>query len=162
MSTEAGERALLSMRPVRISLLKYYALMIFFVAAAIFLWMKPDIIPDWKVPMLGWTVVDAMKVLFIFIALLSVLTGEIRRIFKEYIVTTLRVIDSFGIVRKQTTFMMTNKIERVYTSQTMFQRLLRYGDVVVDTGDDQVTLASVAHPREVEAAITQAMASSRR
>ncbi len=57
---------------------------------------------------------------------------------------------------------MTNKIERVYTSQTILQRLLRYGDVVVDTGDDHVTLSAVARPREVEAAITQAMASGKR
>ena len=152
----------MTMRPVRISLLKYYALMIFFVAAAIFLWVKPDIIPDWNVPLMGWPVVDALKILFVFIALLSVLAGEIRRVFIEYIVTNLRVIDSYGIVRKQTTVMMTNKIERVYTSQTIFQRILRYGDVVVDTGEDEVTLSAVARPREVEAAITQAMASGRK
>jgi len=47
----------------------------------------------------------------------------------------------------------------VYSTQGILQRLLRYGDVVVDTGEDQVTLEGVHNPKKIEGVITQAMAS---
>ena len=147
-------------RPVRLSNLKYYVSMFFMLAAAIYLaffrssWFPHYVLLD------RWDVYTLVEALLVFIAFVSVIVAEFRRILQLYIVTNLRVIDTSGIVRKKTTVMMTSKIERVYTSQGMLQRLLHYGDVIVDTGEDQIVLGSIARPTQVEGTITQAMAST--
>jgi len=158
MLTESGERTLMMMRPVRLKNLRYYILLIVFVILAGYLqWFRSSWLPNFEI--LGRSVYDFIEVLLIFVALILLLVAEVRRLFQQYLVTNMRVIDTYGLIRKSTTVMMTNQIERVYTSQGILQRLLRFGDVVVDTGEDQIILEGVRQPVKVEGAITQAMAS---
>jgi len=159
METESGERTLAVVRQVRLKNLKNYVLMIVLLAIVIYLqYFRPSFLPAYD--LLGrWDVYYLLEILLIFIALISVLVAEVRRIKQEYLITNLRIIDSYGILKKTTTVMMANQVERVYSTQGILQRLLRYGDVVVDTGEDQVTLEGVHNPKKIEGVITQAMAS---
>lgn len=159
MQTEGGERTLMMLRPVRLANLRYYVILIVSIIVAGYLqWFRSSALPDYSV--LGkWSVYYLIELLLLFVAFISLIIAEFRRITQQYLVTNMRVIDMSGILRKSTTVMMTNQIERVYSSQGILQRLFGYGDVVVDTGEDQVVLTSVKHPTKVEGAITQAMAS---
>jgi len=159
METESGERTLMVFRQVRLKNLKHYVIMfIVLIIAGYLQFFRPSFLPAYD--LLGkWDVYYLLEILLVFIALLSLLIAEIKRIRQEYLVTNLRIIDSYGILKKTTTVMMANQVERVYSTQGLLQRLLRFGDVVVDTGEDQVTLEGVHDPKKVEGVITQAMAS---
>ena len=47
-----------------------------------------------------------------------------------------------------------NKLERTEMSQGVIDRILGIGSVVVDTGEDQMTIKSVRNPRDVEQTIS--------
>jgi uncharacterized membrane protein YdbT with pleckstrin-like domain len=159
METDSGERTLMVIRQVRLKNLRHYATMfVLLIIAGYLQFFRPSFLPAYD--LLGrWDIYYLLEILLIFIALISVIIAEVKRIKQEYLVTNLRIIDTYGIMKKSTTVMMANQVERVYSTQGVLQRLMRYGDVVVDTGEDQVVLEGVHDPKKVEGAITQAMAS---
>jgi membrane protein YdbS with pleckstrin-like domain len=159
MATDSGERTLMVIRQVRLKNLRHYLIMfVLLIIAGYLQFFRHSFLPAYDL-LDRWDVYYLLEILLIFIAFISVIVAEIKRVKQEYLVTTLRVIDSYGILKKSTTVMMANQVERVYSTQGILQRLLRYGDVVVDTGEDQITLEGVHDPKKVEGAITQAMAS---
>jgi membrane protein YdbS with pleckstrin-like domain len=159
METDSGERTLMVIRQVRLKNLKNYVTMfVFLIIAGYLQFFRPSFLPAYDL-LDRWDVYYLLELLLVFIAFISVIVAEVKRVKQEYLVTNLRIIDSYGILKKTTTVMMANQVERVYSTQGILQRLLRYGDVVVDTGEDQVVLEGVHNPKKVEGAITQAMAS---
>jgi len=156
---ESGEKTLLVARPVRLMNLRYYVFMVLLLTAAGYLqFFRPSFLPAYSLPG-GWDVYFLLELLLVFIALVEVLIAEVRRMLRQYIVTNYRLILVSGIVRKNTTVIMANQIERVFSSQGLLQRLFGYGDVVVDTGEDEIVLASIRNPTKVEGTVTQGMAS---
>ena len=158
MDTAMGERVKMMMRQVRFSRLRYYLLMIIFLIIAIYIHFKPETILEYLL-LDKWPLDQLLRILLVFLALILFVIAEIKRVVHLYIVTNIRVIEKVGIFRKSTVVMMIEKVQRVYSSQSVLQRLFRYGDVIVDTGEDQMILASVRYPSKVEGAITEAMAS---
>jgi len=159
METDSGERTLMVIRQVRLKNLRHYVTMfVLLIIAGYLQFFRPSFLPAYDL-LDTWDVYYLLEILLIFIAFISVIVAEVKRVKREYLVTNLRIIDSYGILKKTTTVMMANQVERVYSTQGILQRLLRYGDVVVDTGEDQVVLEGVHNPKKVEGAITQAMAS---
>jgi membrane protein YdbS with pleckstrin-like domain len=159
METDSGEKTLMVIRQVRLKNLKHYVTMFFLLIIAGYLqFFRPSFLPAYDLPG-GWDIYYLLEILLIFIAFISVMVAEVKRVKQEYLVTNLRIIDSYGILKKSTTVMMANQVKRVYSTQGILQRLMRYGDVVVDTGEDQVVLEGVHDPKKVESAITQAMSS---
>ncbi len=155
---DIGERSLLMTRPVRLCFLRYYALMIIFLILAIYLqFFRSPWFPEYLV-LDKWSVYTLLEILLIFISLILFLTAESKRALRLYLVTNIRVVDTYGLFRKSTEVMMVNKIERVFTTQSFLQRLFKFGDVVVDTGEDHVVLGGVRNPVKVEGAITNALA----
>jgi len=92
--------------------------------------------------------------LLLFTALILVLVAELSRLGTRYIVTDFRVIRKVGIVRRKENAMPFNKLERTEMSQGVIDRILGIGSVVVDTGEDQMTIKSVRNPRDVEQTIS--------
>jgi len=92
------------------------------------------------------------------VALGVALVGLVRLRSNEYILTTHRLIEQYGILAKRSVDSYLSKINNVEHSQTLWGRLFHYGDVVVDTASkDGVTrFPRVARPVEFKRAILAA------
>ena len=152
-----AETTLLSLRPTRLISFQYYVLWIVLWVFSAYLFLDWwDVIPDaWVLPLLNVRVQTALGVLVGLIGLLSVLTGEIRRLWTRYVITDLRIIRKDGIVRRRTMEIPFTQIERVELEQGLLQRILKYGDLVIDTGDDTVVLNSLRHVTLIHSEVTK-------
>ena len=150
---QSPETTLMSMRPSRVLFLRYYVaavlLLILSVVIGSGIFMMPAI-----GPVVAALVTIGVAGLFLFTGLILVLIAELSRFGTKYIVTDFRVIRKVGIIRRKENAMPFNKLERTELSQGVLDRILGIGSVVVDTGEDQMTIASVRNPRDVEQTIS--------
>jgi len=151
-----AEAALLSLRPTRLASihLYFFAALLWFLAVLAFLNVY-NVIPDWDV---GIRLKSAAAALLGFLGLLFVLFAEVKRLATRYLLTDSRIVRRDGILRRRTQEMPLNKIERVEVDEGIVQRILRFGDVVIDTGEDSVTFASVRNVRSIESEISKRIA----
>ncbi len=146
---QTPEVTLLSLRPSRVLVLRYYV-------GAVLLMILSFIIGFgiFRMPAIGPIVATLVTIgvvgLFLLTALILVLIAELMRLSTKYVVTDLRIIRKVGILRRSENAMPYNKLERVELSQGILDRILGIGSLVVDTGEDQMTIASVRNPRNVE------------
>lgn len=154
-----AETSLLALRPTRLIALKYYVTWVFLWIVAAIAYRDPwDVIPDGPVPFLGWRWETLLAVFVGFLGLVSVLFAEVRRLTIRYTVTDARVIRQEGILRKKTNQMPFSKIERVELDQSLLQRVLKYGDIVIDTGEDTIVLQSLGHVNLVQDELSKLVA----
>ncbi len=150
---QTPETTLMSLRPSRVLFLRYYVaaflLLILSVVIGFGIFMMPAI-----GPVVATLVTIGVAGLLLFTALILVLVAELSRLGTRYIVTDFRVIRKVGIVRRKENAMPFNKLERTEMSQGVIDRILGIGSVVVDTGEDQMTIKSVRNPRDVEQTIS--------
>jgi membrane protein YdbS with pleckstrin-like domain len=143
----------MSLRPSRVLFLRYYVaaflLLILSVVIGFGIFMMPAI-----GPVVATLVTIGVAGLFLFTALVLVLVAELSRLGTKYVVTDFRVIRKTGIIRRKENAMPFNKLERTEMSQGVLDRILGIGSVVVDTGEDQMTIKSVRNPRGVEQTIS--------
>jgi uncharacterized membrane protein YdbT with pleckstrin-like domain len=94
----------------------------------------------------------------VVLALLMALVGLVRLRSNEYILTTHRLIEQYGILSKRSVDSYLSKINNVEHSQSLWGRIFSYGDVEVDTASkDGVTrFPRVARPVEFKRAILAA------
>jgi membrane protein YdbS with pleckstrin-like domain len=94
----------------------------------------------------------------VLVALLSALVGLVRLRSNEYILTTHRLIEQYGILSKRSVDSYLSKINNVEHSQSLWGRILGFGDVMVDTASkDGITVfPRIAHPIEFKRAILAA------
>lgn len=149
----ADETVLLVTRPARIVRFHYYtgAVVLLVLGLGIlltFIRLPPiDFIPSpWLSTGLGLALFG--------IALVLVLVAEVRRLAVTYVLTSERVLRRDGIVRRKTSFMPYAKLQRVELVQTLRQRLVGVGTLVVDTGEDTMEIRSVRRPAELERMIS--------
>ena len=73
----------------------------------------------------------------------------------EIAVTNRRIIYKTGLVRRQTNEMNMDKVESVQIDQSIFGRMLDYGNVtILGTGEGFKTLRTIASPIELRNGIT--------
>ena len=73
----------------------------------------------------------------------------------EIAVTDRRVIYKKGLIRRETNEMNMDKVESVQINQSIFGRMLDYGDVtILGTGEGFKTLRTIARPIELRNSIT--------
>jgi len=153
------ETTLLSLRPTRLIAIQYYvAWVLLWIVALIGFWDPWGVLPDWTVPLLGVKLQTVLAVLLGFFGLVSVLYAEIRRKTIRYTVTDARVIRQEGILRKKTNQMPFSKIERVELDQSLLQRILKFGDIHMDTGEDTIVLQSLGHVNLVQDELSKLVA----
>ncbi len=72
--------------------------------------------------------------------------------FAHFILTDRRLILSQGIINKSTMAMPLDMLNDVRTSQNAWERVFRYGDVVIETAGEfgQQPFTNIAHPLEVK------------
>ncbi len=137
------EKVVAELRPSRLLSAHYYVFILFLLAGAALSLFG-------FLPFLGeslrFTLPAALAALsFVFFAL-----SEIRRKSHKYTIYDTRVGVSEGILRKRVQYMPFNRVERVEINQSLLGRIFGIGNVVVDTGDDQVTLQSIRSPSRAE------------
>lgn len=153
-----AETTLLSMRPTRLIAFQYYV-------GAVFLWVLAILTYVWlrdRVP--NWTLFGAVTLrgilawLLAFVGVLALLYAEIRRIATRYVVTDSRIVRYDGIVRRKTNQMPFNKVERVEMDQSLLQWVFKFGDIVLDTGEDTIVLESIGHVNLVQNELSKLVA----
>ena len=75
----------------------------------------------------------------------------------RYVVTTNEVYHKTGLFSRQVTSLRLDRIQNTSFEQSLFERLLSYGDVHVDTagsGGTEITFRAVSDPQEVSKLLT--------
>lgn len=158
-----AETTLLSLRPSRLVAVHYYVTWVaLWVLAALAFFNVFHVIPDWLIPFLGITLKSIAAGLLAFFGLVALAIAELRRLSILYVVTDARVIRRDGLVRRRMEQMPLNKIERVELDQGMIQRMLKLGDIVLDTGEDQMVFESIRHVRLVQDELSAQVAAQAR
>ena len=106
----------------------------------------------WKVPFSMH-----VSITLIAIGLIVIVVQEIKRIGVRYIITETRVIKEMGIVNKKTEYIPYQMVERISFESPWYMRILKIGDIRVDTGEDSFLLESLNHPEKIEALLNRAM-----
>ena len=90
----------------------------------------------------------------IFLGMVSLFRAWVEQVTTEIAVTTRRVIQQQGLIRRQTGEMNMDKVESVQVEQTILGRLLDYGSISVrGTGSGIEGLHHIAGPLAVRSAI---------
>src|SRR5437773_1409773 len=87
---------------------------------------------------------------FLFLALLAFSAAELKRKTIRYIITDNKIIREDGILNKNTQMIPYTQLERVDLHQSFAQRIMKIGTIVVDTGDDKLSIDMVRHPAKVQ------------
>jgi len=90
---------------------------------------------------------------------ITILSGFIKRVATTYTITTRRLNIKRGIIAREVKETRLERVQNVNYRQTVYQRLMRVGDVDFDTaaGDDyDFVFAGVAEPGEVVHRVDQA------
>jgi len=77
----------------------------------------------------------------------------------EFVVTTDRLILRSGVVSKRGIEIPLERVNTVFFSQSLRERLLRYGDLVVESGGERgrQVISDVPHPERIQSVIHGAM-----
>lgn len=156
-TTYEGEQTLLETRPTRLISFKFYVLTaIAWVLAIIFFGGLVDRIPNYVV-FGAWDTNRIGAVFFGILGLLSLVTAELRRASTHYVITDNKIIRRDGILNKRTMMVPYTQLEKVDLNQSLLQRILRIGTLVVDTGDDSIEIEMVPRPGQVQDLLSRRM-----
>ncbi len=146
-----GEQTLLTAKPTRYIAFHCYVLMILAAILAPLVFFHPwyfDLIPA---TVLGpVTLRDILTGLLLLVALYSLLRAELKRATTFYIITDNKIIRRDGILNRNTQMMPYTMLNRVDLNQSFGQRILHIGSVLIDTGDDRMSIDHVAHPEKIQ------------
>ncbi len=148
-----GEQTLLVTRPTRLIALRYWTGMVLalILAGVLFLEVPWRFASTLGNPAVGGLHVSTiLAALFLFLAFLAFLIAELKRRTTRYIITDNKIIREDGILNKNTEMIPYTQLERVDLRQTLGQRILKIGTIVVDTGDDVLNIDMVRHPKQVQ------------
>jgi uncharacterized membrane protein YdbT with pleckstrin-like domain len=95
----------------------------------------------------------------VLVALARLVTRYLRWTTSEFVVTTDRLILRSGIVSKRGIEIPLERVNTVFFHQRFGERLLRYGDLVVESGGERgrQVISDVPHPERVQSVIHGAM-----
>lgn len=149
------EKILWEGRKSRKVLLHYYLLGIVFIilALSLFLGFLDQFLPFTS---------DIRVYLSLFLAgigIIIILIGEFKRILTKYMITETRVVKEGGIINKRTDQIPYQMVEKISSDNRWYERLLKIGNIEINTGEEDFWLESVDHPEEVEKLINHAIGS---
>ena len=153
---QATETTLLSIRPSRVIVLRYYVGIVALLALTVLLWFFNYLLPPLSF-ITHATLTYVATGFLVFLAFILWALAEYKRASTRYIVTDFRVIRRDGILRRNEIVVPYRQLERVQMHQGIIDRILGIGTLVIDTGDDTVQIASVRDPQKVEQAIMTRM-----
>ncbi|TLZ58329.1 MAG: PH domain-containing protein [Methanobacteriota archaeon] len=153
---QAPEHTLLTLRPSRVLVLRYYVGMVFLLVLTGLLWIFNSVVPSLG-PISARTLTLAATALLLFLFIVMWALAEYKRASTRYEITDFRIVRKDGILRRNETIVPYRQLERVVLHQGILDRLLGIGTLVIDTGDDTVRISSVRDPQKVEQAIMSRM-----
>ncbi len=151
-----GEQTLLTARPTRYIALHYYVLLILAIILAPLVYFHPwyfDLIPATAIGPI--TLRDILTGLLLLVALYALIRAELKRATTFYVITDNKIIRRDGILSKNTQMVPYTQLERVDLNQSLGQRILHIGTVIVDTGDDVLKIEQVPHPEKIQELLSQ-------
>ena len=111
-----------------------------------------------------WRLVTADALMFVCLALAAIAglaalyltaTAWFRRWTTETDVTNMRVVHKTGFIRRRTFEMSLDKVESVDVNQSIFGRIMNYGDLTIQgVGEGTQTISTVTSPLAFRNAIT--------
>lgn len=139
-----GEEVVLDLRPHWWFFVGPASLLV--VALAVLVWVAVAGIGDWALLAMAGVVVGA---------LLWFAGRYTRWATINFVLTSDRLIYRSGVVAKRGIEIPLERVNTVFSNQTVFERLLRSGDVVIESGGEQgrQSFADIPHPSEVQNAI---------
>jgi hypothetical protein len=109
---------------------------------------------DWPVNDLHMA--EGGAVVALFLGLLVLLMGSVRRNATEMAVTTRRVVVKTGVASRRTIEMLLNKVETIEVSEPGLGRMLGYGSItIIGTGGTSEPFHRIAHPLEFRTRVQQ-------
>jgi len=148
---DAGEKTLLVTRPTRLIALRFYLAMFLLLILAGAVFFVDRLAPSFPNVAIGPVRLSTILAGFVaFLALLAFLTAELKRKTTRYIITDNKIIREDGILNKNTVMIPYTQLERVDLHQTLSQRILKIGTIVVDTGDDTMNIDMVPRPSHIQ------------
>ncbi len=152
------ETVLLKLRPSRLISVHYYvATFVLWILALLAFRDVWNVIPDWR-PLGTFRLQSIGAGLLAFLGLLTLLLAELKRLSTKYIVTDERLIRRDGVLRRRVNEMPHTKVERIELDQGIIERILRLGDLVIDTGEDTITFAALRGVNRVREEIHEQIA----
>jgi uncharacterized membrane protein YdbT with pleckstrin-like domain len=104
-----------------------------------------------------WYVFLGILLAVVLVGIVLLIMAWIRRASTELAITNKRVIAKFGFVSRDTIEINLQKIETVQVTQTVMQRLLNYGTIVIaGGGTPQEPIPGVADPMAFRKAFLEA------
>jgi hypothetical protein len=92
----------------------------------------------------------------LFIGLLVMVMGSVRRNATEMAVTGRRVVIKTGLASRRTIEMLLNKVETIEVTEPGFGRMLGYGSIlIIGTGGTSEPFHRIAHPLEFRSHVQQ-------
>ncbi len=146
-----GEQTLMTMKPTRYIAFHYYVLFIVALILAPLVYFQPwyfDRIPRATIGPVDTNLI--LTFVLLLIALYALIRAELKRATTYYVITDNKIIRRDGILSKNTQMVPYTQLERVDVKQTIGQRILHIGSVVVDTGDDVLNIDHIPHPEKVQ------------
>lgn len=144
---QPGEEILYRAHVTRLSLLPLWALLALILAAGGFAYFAFDSLPGALVALAAAVLVGLVLAWKLFILRAN-----------EFVVTNFRVIRNTGVLTKQSMDSRLDKINNVEHRQTLWGRLLNFGDVEIDTASEtgMARFSNISHPLEFKRAIVTA------
>ncbi len=146
-----GEQTLLTAKPTRYIAFHYYVLLVIALILTPLVYFRPwffDRIPVYALGPIDTSLI--LAVLLLLLALYCLIRAELKRATTLYIITDNKIIRRDGILNRNTQMMPYTMLNRVDLNQSFGQRLLHIGTVLVDTGDDRMSIDHVAHPERIQ------------
>jgi hypothetical protein len=101
-------------------------------------------------------ILESGLAVLLFLALLALIMGSVRRNATEMAVTTRRVVVKTGLASRRTIEMLLNKIETIEVDEPTFGRVFGYGSItMIGTGGTSEPFHKIAHPLQFRNAVQQ-------
>ena len=101
-------------------------------------------------------ILEGGGVVALFVGLLVLIMGSVRRNATEMAVTNRRVVIKTGLASRRTIEMLLNKVETIEISEPTMGRMLGYGSIVViGTGGTSEPFHRMSHPLEFRSQVQQ-------
>lgn len=144
---QPGEEILYRAHVTRLSLLPLWILLVLILAAGAFAYTAFNSVPGALVAFVAAVLVGLVLAWKLFVLRSN-----------EFVVTNHRVIRNTGVLTKQSMDSRLDKVNNVEHRQTLWGRLLNFGDVEIDTASEHgmALFRNVSHPLELKRAIVTA------
>lgn len=154
MTRDSGDRVLFTTGPSRLLNLHYYFLMLIILGVAGYVaWRYPTL------ELLGRDMHIIGPATLAGLAFLVLLKAEIRRATHKYIVGENTVAIKVGVLSEKVQYIPYRQVERVELDEGILGRIFNFGNLIVDTGEDNVVLRGLKGPQRVQKVIMERIGS---